>query len=249
MPEVQDAPETRSPQQRRDDRVARARADDRRGEARSILLTFGLFAVMVVVVIGILLSQFGTVRDASSPISRIDEPVAGDGWDQVRGTWDVGPDGARVTQPGPQLSVAVRPVAGVDGQVVVDGTFSGDGWAVVVRWAGPGDYALVVVEPDEDAISLVAVVSDRSTLLGVAALPPGDADAVRSVAVELDGPVMEVRVDGALAVAGRDDDLADGTHAGVAVLGEVPDARFTRFRSGPPDDAGTRMITPEEGGP
>lgn len=249
--DVDDAP---SPQQRRDERAARARAEARRGELRSVALTLGLFAVMVVVVIGILLSQFGTVRDAASPIARHDEPVGGSedgplggGWDEIRGTWAVGPDGARVTEAGPQLSVAVRPVGGVDGEIVVDGTFGGEGWAVVVRWSGPGTYALVVVEPEEGTISLVGVVSDRSRLLGTAALPEGDDAAVRSVAVELDGPVIDVRVDGELAVAGRDDDLADGTHAGVAVLGDVPDARFTRFRSAPPDDAGTRMVTPEEG--
>lgn len=223
-----------------------------RSELRAIGATVVLFGVMVVVVIGILLSQFGTVRDASSPLARRDEAVLADGWDEVRGRWDAGADGARVTEAGPQLSVAVRPVGGVDGRVVVDGTFGGAGWAVVVRWSDPGTYGLVVVEPDEGTISLVAVVSDRSTLLGAAALPPGadgraDPDAVRSVAVELDGPVMEVRVDGVLAVAGRDDDLVDGTHAGVAVVGDEPDARFTRFRSAPTDEAGTRMITPEEG--
>jgi hypothetical protein len=48
-------------------------------------------------------------------------------------------------------------------------------------------------------------------------------------------------------VAGRHDDLTDGTKAGVAVVGDGPEARFTRFRSGPPPEAGTRMITPEEG--
>ncbi len=224
-----------------------------RSELRAVGATVVVFGVMVVVVIGILLSQFGTVRDASSPIARHDEAVLHDGWDEVRGRWEPGADGARVAEAGPQLSVAVRPVGGVDGRIVVDGTFGGPGWAVVVRWADPGTYGLVVVEPDEGTISLVAVVSDRSRLLGAAALPPGGDDgrnrpgAARSVAVELDGPVLEVRVDGVLAVAGRADDLVDGTHAGVAVVGDVPDARFTRFRSAPPDEAGTRMVTPEEG--
>ncbi|HMJ78249.1 MAG TPA: hypothetical protein VK507_19870 [Iamia sp.] len=246
MSERSELTATRTPQQRRDERAAQTRAEGRGDELRSLALTIGLFAVMVVVVIGILMSQFGTVRDAASPIQRHDEAVGGDGWDDVRGRWETGPDGARVTEAGPQLSVAVRPVGGVDGEVVVDGTF-GAGWAVVVRWTDPGTYALVVVEPDEGTISLVSVVSDRSRLLGSAALPPGDEGAVRSVAVALDGPVMDVRVDGVLAVAGRDDDLADGTHAGVAVVGDGPDARFTRFRSAPPDEAGTRMITPGEG--
>jgi hypothetical protein len=221
-----------------------------RADVRSLALTFLLFAVMVVIVTGILLSQFGTVRDAASPIGRHDEAVGGDGWDDVRGRWETGGDGARVTESGPQLSVAVRPVGGVDGEVTVDGAFGGDGWGVVVRWLDAGTYGLVVVEPSEGTISLVGVVADRSRLLGTAALPhgdDGDEDAVRSVAVELDGPVMEVRVDGVLAVAGRDDDLAAGTHAGVAVVGDVPEARFTRFRSAPPAEAGTRMITPEEG--
>jgi hypothetical protein len=138
-------------------------------------------------------------------------------------------------------------VGGVDGEVTVDGTFGGDGWGVVVRWSGPGTYAVVVVQPDEDTISLVGVVADRSRLLGTAALPPGDDDTIRSVAVALDGPVMDVRVDGVLAVAGRDDDLTAGTHAGVAVVGDVPAARFTRFRSAPPAEASTHMVTPEEG--
>ncbi|HEX7132053.1 MAG TPA: hypothetical protein VF228_05725 [Iamia sp.] len=210
-------------------------------------LTLALFAAMVVVVIGVLLSQFGTVRDTEHPLDTHDEAVGGDGWDEVRGRWESGPGGARVAEAGPQLSVAVRPVGGVDGRVEVDGTFGGEGWAVVVRWADPGTYALAVVEPDEGTISLVGVVADRTRLLGSAALPPGESDAPRTVAVELDGPVMEVRVDDVLAVAGRDDDLTAGTHAGVAVLGEVPDARFDRFRSAPPDAAGTRMITPGGG--
>ncbi|HEV7721703.1 MAG TPA: hypothetical protein VGO60_10480 [Iamia sp.] len=238
---------TRTPQERRDERAEQSRAEGPGGELRSVAMTLGLFAVMVVVVIGILLSQFGTVRDAASPVQRHDEAVGGDGWDDVRGRWETGPDGARVAEAGPQLSVAVRPVDGVDGEVEVQGTFGGDGWAVVVRWADPGTYALVMVEPDEGTISLVSVVSDRSRLLGSAALPPGDDGAVRSVAVALDGPVMDVRVDGVLAVAGRDDDLTDGTHAGVAVVGDHPGARFTHFRSAPPDEAGTRMITPGEG--
>lgn len=217
-----------------------------RSGLRAAVVTVGLFAVMAVVVVAILLSQFGTVRDASSPVARRDEAVGGEGWDDVRGRWETGADGARVVEAGPDLSVAVRPVGGLDGEVVVDGTFGGDGWGVVVRWLDAGTYGLVVVEPDEGTISLVAVVSDRTRLLGTAALPEGPDDAVRSVAVEMDGPVLEVHVDGELAVAGRDDDLTRGTHAGVAVVGDVPDARFTRFRSGPPPEAGTRMITPEE---
>ena len=220
---------------------------DRRDEVRSVALTILVFAVMVVVVIGILLSQFGTVRDAASPIQRHDGAVGGAGWDAVRGRWEVGSDGARVAEPGPRLSVLVRPVGGVDGRIAVEGTFGGDGWAVVVRWIDPGTYGLVVVEPDEGTISLVAVVSDRTRLLGSAALPPGDPDAIRTVEAELTGPVVDVRVDGELAVAGRDDDLAEGRHAGVAVLGDVPDARFARFRSAPPDDAGTRMVAPGGG--
>jgi len=67
---------TRTPQQRRDERAAETRAEGRGGELRSVALTLGLFAVMVVVVIGILLSQFGTVRDAASPVQRHDGPWA-----------------------------------------------------------------------------------------------------------------------------------------------------------------------------
>jgi len=216
---------------------------------RAAALTLLLFAAVAAVVIAVLLSQFGTVRDAASPLARRDEAVGGGGWDQVRGRWSGGDDGYRVTEPGRDLSVAVRPVGGVDGVVEVDGTFGGDGWAVVVRWAGPGTYALAVVEPDEGTISLVGVVHDRTRLLGTAPLPTEGVDAAdpHTVAVELRGPVMDVSVDGRLAVAGRDDDLTSGTHAGVAVLGEVPGARFTRLRTTPPEPAGTRMITPQEG--
>lgn len=212
-----------------------------------IAVTGGLFAAMVVVVVAILLSQFGTVRDAEHPLDRHDGTVGGAGWDAVRGGWGTGADGAHVAEPGRELSVLVRSVGGVDGTVEVEGPLT-RGWAVVVRWSGPGTYALAVAEPDEGTISLVGVVADRTRLLGSGPLPAGDGP--RTVAVELDGPVLEVRVDGTLAVAGRDDDLATGTHAGVAVLGDEPgasDARFTRFRTAPPDPAGTRMIT--EDGP
>ncbi len=217
---------------------------------RSAVTTVLLFLLMGGVVIAILLSQFGTVRDASHPLATRDEAVGGAGWDQVRGRWAVGEDGARVEAAGPELSVMVRPVGGVEGTVEVEGR-PATGWGVVVRWHDPGTYGLVVVEPDERTVSLVAVVHDRTRLLDTGALPEGGPDdrgddGARTVSVELDGPVMRVRVDGTLVAAGRDDDLATGTRAGVAVVGDDDGARFTRFRTAPPEDAGTRMITSEE---
>lgn len=225
-----------------------------RSRSGAALLVVGCFLAMTVVVVTVLMSQFGTVRDEARPLRRIDEAIEGDrglpaGWRAVRGGWTTSGDGAAVGRAGERLSVAVRPVGGVEGTVEIDGLGDADGWAVVWRWEDPGTYGLVVVEPSEGSISIVAVVSDRTRLLSQAALPEagevgGDG---RTVAVEMAGPVVKVRVDGEVVVAGRDDRLATGTAAGIAVVGAGEGARFTHFRSAPPAGARVRTVEPGSG--
>jgi hypothetical protein len=221
-----------------------------------------VFLAVGVAVVALLLSQFGTIRDTASPVVALDEdltrPAAGPlpaPWRDARGAWATGPEGAGATDAAPQLTMAVRPLDGVDGTVAVSGPLDVDGWSVVARWVDSGSYALAVVEPDEGTVSLVAVVSDRTRLLGTGPLPPPPegvaADGVREVAIGADGPILEVRVDGVLVTAGREDDLTTGTHAGIAVMGDgaaVAEARFTRLRTRPPEEPGTRTVTPG-GGP
>lgn len=232
--------------------ATREQADDpatSRGRAlRAGLATVAVFLLVASVVVALLLSQFGTVRSGDRPLRTIDEPVGattdgglGESWQAIRGRWSTAPQGATVAEPDERISVAVRPVGGVDGTIEVTGPAEVEGWSVVYRWVDPGTYGLVVLEPDAGEISVVAVVSDRTRLLGTAALPSADA-ALRTVAVELAGPVARVRVDGELVVAGRDDDL-DGTSAGVALIGAAPGARFDRFRSSPPEDTRSRTVT------
>ncbi len=219
---------------------------------RSLLPSLALFLAMAVVVVTVLLSQFGTVRGGSPPLAGHDEAVGGAAtgalaapWRAVRGDWARTDGGAAVATPGDRLSVAVRPVGGVDGTIEVTGGDVVDGWSVVWRWQDPGSYGLAVVEPSEGTVSLVAVVSDRTRLLAQAALP-ADVD-LATVAVELSGPVAKVRVDGAVVVAGRDDRLTTGTDAGVAVVGDASGATFDRFRTRPPDGATVREVEPGSG--
>lgn len=210
-------------------------------------------AVMAGLVVSLLLSQFGTVRGGAQPMRAVDEPVGAstggelaEGWRPIRGRWATGAGGARVVAVGERLSVAVRPVGGVDGTIEVTGPVDTDGWAVVYRWSDPGTYGLVVLAPGSGEVSLVAVVSDRTRLLARAPLA-ATAGPPAAVLVELDGPVARVRVDGELVVAGREDDL-DGTWAGVGLLGDETGARFARFRTGPPEGPQVRTIEPEGGG-
>ncbi|CAN5701444.1 hypothetical protein BH24ACT4_BH24ACT4_18510 [soil metagenome] len=203
---------------------------------------------MAIVVVAILLSQFGTIRGGAPPLDRREEDLTGTGnlgrpWRAIRGEWSRTEVGAAVTRPGDRLSVAVRPVGGVDGSLEVTGLTGVDGWSLVWRWEDAGTYGLVVVEPSEGSISLVEVVSDRTRLLAEAPLPPAG-NAPGAVVIELAGPVVKARIDGAVAVAGRADRLTTGTLAGVAVLGEPDGARFASFRSQPPEAAEVREVEP-----
>lgn len=219
--------------------------------ARRLAPSAAVLVLLAVAVVTVLMSQFGTVRGGATELGTLDDPVGGEGtgaldapWSAVRGDWARAGGAAVVTDAGDRLSVAVRPVGGVDGTVAVDGPADVDGWSVVWRWEGPGSYGLAVVEPSEGTVSLVAVVSDRTRLLGQARLP---SPPVGSVEVELDGPVVRARIDGEVVVAGREDDLVDGTHAGVAVVGDADGARFTRLRTRPPGSATVRTVEPEAG--
>lgn len=217
---------------------------------------------MAGVVVTLLLSQFGTVSGGAQPMRALDEPVGAstsgelaDGWRPIRGRWATGAGGARVVAGGERLSVAVRPVGGVDGTIEVGGLADVDGWSVVWRWQDPGTYGLVVFEPTEATVSLVAVVSDRTRLLAQGPLPrlDGRADAGRLVSVALEGSVVKVRMDGELVVAGRDDRLRWGSDAGVGVVragADPPDhqARFTRFASRPPEPVRARAVEPGAAG-
>lgn len=206
----------------------------------SVLSVVSLFVAITVVVVAILLSQFGTVQGGTPPLRSIDEAVGGTSggldapWRPIRGRWTTSNQGASVDRPGERLSLAVRPVGGVNGTIEVTGRLT-DGWSVVWRWQDPGSYGLAVVNPSNRTLSLVAVVSDRTRLLAQVPvridLRP---DADHTVAVELVGPMVKVMIDGEVVAGAREDRLTGGTAAGVAVIGPDHQALFTRFRTRPP---------------
>ena len=213
-----------------------------------------VMALMIVVVTSVLLSQFGTVRASAEPLDRRDEPAGGGagelsgGWRAVRGQWSRGSNGLGVTAAGDRLSMAVRPVGGLDGIVSVSGLANVDGWSIVWRWKDAGTYGLVVFEPSEASASVVEVLANRTHLLATAPLL-GEGSGAGVATVEMRGPIVRVFVDDELVVAGRSDELVSGASAGVSVVGAGTGASFERFVTRPLARASSRVIPSEgEGG-
>lgn len=153
-------------------------------------------------------------------------PIADGPWQEVTGGWARGPGGARPAPPAPPGGrwTAVVPTGG--GDVAVGTTVAGRpvNAGLVFRFRDEDDHwRLVNAQPFGGwALQLVAggVVTEQRPVPGPAA--PGTA-----VAVHLEGPWIEVWVDGERRLSFHDRTHEDATAVGITASG--PDATASRF--------------------
>ncbi len=157
------------------------------------------------------------VADAFDRLDSSDE--LGPGWDQVSGTWGVQGGRAVLVRPdlGADVSLAVVDLGAADATVSATAAGMGPGWAVVVRYAGPSDYWMVVAAPDFGTWNVVAVEGGERRQVANLGLSP--AAAGTTVTVQLRGDRLKVFLDGSFRTSVTAPAGAGATGVGLAAVG------------------------------
>lgn len=173
-------------------------------------------------------------------------------WRPVQGRWSVDA-GTLVLRDAPEAlpSLAVTDIGGPDGTVSVTMPEIAEGTGIVFRYQDQSNYWSLVAVPGFATWNLSKVVENERRLVGNTGLAPiGE---FTSVGVRLDGPIIEVTIDGRVLLEVTDEFLADETIAGLtaeqmgSVQGRWDDFYAIGIASGmPPADEPALQSTPDE---
>jgi len=160
---------------------------------------------------------------------RPDSPSAlGRPWKQLSGTWGIADDEAYVSQPAPDIQLAVVVVGSGDADVVASMAAPAVGAGIAFRVVDKRNFWAVVAAPAYGTWNVVRVVRGLSTFVentGLTLAPTGPA----SIRVRLAGDGIAVFADGRQVAFTKSSLLRGGKTAGLALIGDVADARWTGF--------------------
>lgn len=207
------------------------------------LVASAVVALVAAIVWGVLFAAFGTTEgevgdleavvdhfDGADRSSLTEAGTADDDaleWTAASGEWGVVGGQAAVLVPGAQGSAALTQAGSPLVTVSARMTAAAAGWALVFRYAGPGDQWFVATPTAGAPLALFVVVDGRveQVVSGTGAPPrPGDRVEVRSTA---DGIV--VRTDGRTVIERSDTRFATAAGVGMALLGTDQQARWDDF--------------------